>query len=146
MAPTQTHSRIAQDLTDSGFDPETLLHLAQADLEHMRNLLRNQEEIEKEYEDLRCEVKDTSAGPIKERLELLKSDMRAMKEESKDAPGQIMELEGDIAMLKKILAVVNDNEGQKGGETRKRNSSGQQYAATAANGAKKAPVKEACSY
>ncbi|KAL8932774.1 MAG: hypothetical protein Q9216_006680 [Gyalolechia sp. 2 TL-2023] len=114
-------SRIANDLSDGGFDPEVHLKIAQESLRHMQDTVRGLPEIEKEYDEALRALKDAPAGPVKDRMTKLAEDMKELKAELEGAPGKITELEADIVMLRKYIAAGKEKGSQKNFDLHKAN-------------------------
>ncbi|KAI4182931.1 MAG: hypothetical protein LQ346_006445 [Caloplaca aetnensis] len=96
-------SRIANDLSNGGFDPEIQLAIAQETLRHLRDSVKDLPEIEREYADAVRGLANANSVIVKERLGKLAEEMKELKAELELAPHRIKEVENDIAMLKGYL-------------------------------------------
>ncbi|KAL8899781.1 MAG: hypothetical protein Q9207_006026 [Kuettlingeria erythrocarpa] len=111
--PIET-SRIANDLSNDGFDPEIQLAIALETLRHLRDSVKDLPEIEREYVDAVRGLANASSVIVKERLGKLAEEMKELKGELELAPDRIKEVESDILMLKEHILHSKQNGHRKG--------------------------------
>lgn len=90
-------SRIANDLSNGGFDPEIQLAIAQETLRHLRDSVKDLPEIEREYADAVRGLANANSVIVKERLGKLAEEMKELKAELELAPHRIKEVENDVS-------------------------------------------------
>ncbi len=100
--PMET-SRIANDLSNDGFDPEIQLSIAQETLRHLHDSVKDLPEIEREYADAVRGLANANSVIVKERLGKLAEEMKELKRELELAPDRIKEVENDVSR-----AALND--------------------------------------
>lgn len=100
-------SRIANDLSNDGFDPEVHLTIAQETLRHLRDSLNDLPEIEREYTEALRGLSKSDSAMVNERMGKLAEEMKLLKEELRLAPDRVEEVENDVSRRELTSRVGN---------------------------------------